>query len=81
MDDFNLSKTPSSNGNRFYISSPNQSPARGSSITGLGDEKERSNTLRKRVRGLVAGELKAKLVNNFLFLFFHICYKVVFVVN
>ncbi|KAB7494848.1 hypothetical protein Anas_09270 [Armadillidium nasatum] len=60
VDDFNLSKTPSSNGNRFYISSPNQSPARGSSISGLGDEKERSNTLRKRVRGLVAGELKAK---------------------
>lgn len=68
VDDFTLSKVPSSNGRKFYISSPRSNPsassARGSvsNLTSVGlEEKQRTrDRLRRLMKDLVVGETKPK---------------------
>lgn len=68
VDDFTLSKVPSSNGRKFYISSPrlntSASSARGSvsNLTSVGlEEKQRTtDRLRRLMKDLVLGETKPK---------------------
>ncbi|PSN34557.1 WD repeat-containing protein 11 [Blattella germanica] len=68
IDDFTLSKVPSSNGRKFYISSPRSNPsansARGSvsNLTTVGlEEKQRTrDRLRRLMKDLVVGETKPK---------------------
>lgn len=81
VDDFTLRKVPSSNGKKFYISSPRsaqQNAARGSlsNLTSVGlEEKQRTrDRLRKLMKELVIGETKPKLVDlNFAFVVLIIC--------
>jgi hypothetical protein len=71
VDDFTLSKVPSSNGRKFYISSPRSnlsaSSARGSvsNLTSVGlEEKQRTgDRLRRLMKDLVVGETKPKYVH------------------
>ncbi|XP_067012842.2 WD repeat-containing protein 11 [Anabrus simplex] len=68
VDDFTLTKVPSSNGRKFYISSPRSNPsvssARGSvtNLTSVGlEEKQRTrDRLRRLMKDLVVGETKPK---------------------
>jgi hypothetical protein len=71
VDDFTLGKVPSSNGRKFYISSPRSNPsassARGSvsNLTSVGlEEKQRTrDRLRRLMKDLVVGETKPKSVD------------------
>lgn len=58
MDDFSISKVPTSNGRKFYISQGISSQASGNSS----NEKKSggSEGLRKMVKDLVIGEVKPK---------------------
>lgn len=68
MDDFTLSKVPSSNGKKYYISTPKSNPSasgyRGSAtnLTSVGqEEKQRTrDRLRRLMKDLVVGETKPK---------------------
>jgi len=68
VEDFTLSKVPSSNGRKFYISSPRSNTsaisARGSvsNLTSVGlEEKQRTtDRLRRLMKDLVLGETKPK---------------------
>lgn len=60
MDDFSISKVPSSNGRKFYISQGMNSQAGGSSNSN--EKKSGGEGLRKMVKDLVIGEVKPKSV-------------------
>ncbi|XP_047483248.1 WD repeat-containing protein 11-like [Penaeus chinensis] len=66
VEDFSLSKCPSSNGRKFYVSAPRSSPGKvanslpsSASSNSLTDERT-STRLRRKMRDLVVGEAKPK---------------------
>lgn len=71
VEDFSLSKCPSSNGRKFYVSAPRSSPGKvanslpsSASSNSLTDERT-STRLRRKMRDLVVGEAKPKYVLTF----------------
>lgn len=71
VEDFSLSKCPSSNGRKFYVSAPRSSPGKvanslpsSASSNSLTDERT-STRLRRKMRDLVVGEAKPKWALTF----------------
>lgn len=67
VEDFSLSRCPSSNGRKFYVSTPRASPGKGGGGGGGGgpgqlSEERTSTRIRRKMRELVVGEAKPRSV-------------------